>query len=87
MSLKEVGTIGTDEIIDRGQFRKVKLLFHVLSALPVEERSEVLDALCPEDATVRNVVRSLLAERGLLPAVIGVPRRIRDADRGRPESK
>ncbi len=53
-------TIAIDESIGPARFRKVKLLFRVLSCLPEEERQEVLEELCPEDAAVRRVVLRLL---------------------------
>jgi hypothetical protein len=34
----------------------------VLSCLPVDERSEVLEELCPEDVAVRRLVLRLLDE-------------------------
>lgn len=55
-------TIGIDEAIGPDQFRKVKVLFRVISALPESEREEVLEELCPEDAAVRRIVRRLTEE-------------------------
>jgi len=55
-------TIGIEESIGPAQFRRVKVLFRVLSVLPPDEHREVLRELCPEDSTVRRVVLRLLHE-------------------------
>ena len=65
---REVATITIDESIGPARFRKVKLLFRVMSALPVDERAEILGELCPEDEAVRRLVLRLLAEPGPAPA-------------------
>ena len=57
-------TIAIDETIGPARFRKIKLLFRVLSCLPEQERREVLEELCPEDAAVRRLVLRLLEESG-----------------------
>jgi hypothetical protein len=59
---REARTIAIEEPIGREQFRKVKVLFRVLSCLPADERSEVLEELCPEDLAVRRLVLRLLEE-------------------------
>lgn len=57
-------TIAIHETIGPARFRKVKLLFHVLSCLPEDDRREVLEELCPEDAAVRRLVLRLVEESG-----------------------
>ena len=57
-------TIAIDESIGPARFRKIKLLFRVLSCLPEDDRQELLEELCPEDAAVRRVVLRLLEEPG-----------------------
>ncbi len=59
---REATTIGIDEAIGPARFRKVKVLFRVMSALPADEREEVLGELCPEDAAVRRLVRRLIEQ-------------------------
>jgi len=51
-----------EESIGPAQFRRVKVLFRVLSSLPPDEHAEVLEELCPEDETVRRLVLRLLNE-------------------------